>query len=338
MGFYSTIFLRGPSRRIIGILVLLGGIVEPVCAQDSSDPPGSLEHIGSVEHQPVNEISGIAKSATYDNVYWVHNDSGGGARLFAVDSSGQVIIPDFMTDRFRVGRESVGDGRPLWPGTQILLSENVDWEDIALADGYLFIGDMGNNSNARRDLGVYVVEEPNPRVVPATRSLRFLPVEYPEQEFFPGRKWHFDSEALFVFEEKLYFLTKHRVTGEIATAKAGTNLYRLDSNYTDRKNVLTLVGSSNDIVWPTAASVSPDGNLLAILTLDALWLFSRPPVGDDWLSDKLREIPLPRDRTQQVEAVCWDDLKTLRIVNEQRDLFSFELTMVDSPIRADSKP
>ena len=338
MGFYSTIFLRSPSIRIIGILVLLGVIVGPVCAQDSSDPPGSLEHIGVVEHQPVNEISGIAKSSTYDNVYWVHNDSGGGARLFAIDSSGQVIIPDFMTDRFRVGRESVIDGPPLWPGTQILLSENVDWEDIALADGYLFIGDMGNNSNARRDLGVYVVEEPNPRAVPSTRSLRFLPVEYPEQEFFPGRRWHFDSEALFVFEEKLYFLTKHRVTGEMATAKAGTNLYRLDSNYTDRKNVLTLVGSRTDIIWPTAASLSPDGNLLAILTPDALWLFSRPPVGDDWLSGKLRQFPLPRDRTKQVEAVCWDDSKTLRIANEQRDLFSFDLTMVHSSLRGDSKP
>jgi len=337
MGSYSTISLSSLPMRTIGTLVLLGVVVGPVYAQNSSGRTGPLEHIGVVEHEPVNEISGIAKSTTYDNVYWVHNDSDGGARLFAVDGNGQVIIPDFMTDRFRVGRESVVDGRPLWPGTQILLSENVDWEDIALADGYLFISDMGNNSNARRDLGVYVVEEPNPRAVPATRSLRFYPVEYPEQEFFPGRKWHFDSEALFVFEEKLYFLTKHRVTGEMA-AKAGTNLYRLDSNYTDRKNLLTLVGSRTDIVWPTAASVSPDGKSLAILTLDALWLFSKPPVGDDWLSGKLRQIPLPRDRTRQVEAVCWDDLTTLRIANEQRDLFSFDLTMVDSPPRGDSKP
>jgi len=321
---------------LVGALALAGLVTLPVRAQESLDHADPVEHVGFVEHEPANEISGIVKSSTYEDVYWVHNDSGGGARLFAIDGGGHVIMPGIAANRFRVGPASVPDGRPLWPGVQILVASNFDWEDIALADGRLYISDMGNNGNARRDLGVYVVNEPNPRAVPVTRSLRFLPVRYSDQKVFPGQRWHFDSEALFVSGGKLYFLTKHRPAGQM-DAEAGTKLYRLDSEYTDRENVLTLVGSRADIVWPTAASVSPDGESLAVLTLETLWLFSRPPVGDDWLAGHTRRIALPRERTKQAEAVCWDDARTLRIANEQRDLFTLDLAAVETVSRSGSR-
>ena len=36
---------------------------------------------------------------------------------------------------------------------------NVDWEDIALSDqGILYIGDIGNNFNWRKDLGIYRID------------------------------------------------------------------------------------------------------------------------------------------------------------------------------------
>ena len=38
-----------------------------------------------------------------------------------------------------------------WPGIAILDAWNVDWEDITFTDGHLYIGDVGNNGNGRRD-------------------------------------------------------------------------------------------------------------------------------------------------------------------------------------------
>ncbi len=87
-------------------------------------------------------------------------------------------------------------------------------EDVAMADGVLYLADVGNNDNARRDLGVYVVNEPNPLYVTKTRATHFLPIRYPDQTEYPAKQWHFDCEAMFTYDGKLYFLTKHRQPGK----------------------------------------------------------------------------------------------------------------------------
>ena len=58
---------------------------------------------------------------------------------------------------------------------------------------------MGNNGNARRDLAVYVVKEPNPEANLQAHSLKRIPVAYPDQKAFPDEQWHYDCEAVFVF-------------------------------------------------------------------------------------------------------------------------------------------
>ncbi|MCE2424419.1 MAG: hypothetical protein J4F45_04840, partial [Pseudomonadales bacterium] len=207
-----------------------------------------------------------------------------------------------------------------WPGHTIENAWHFDWEDIALADGVLYIADVGNNGNARRDLGVYVVNEPDPLAIPRMRTLNYLPVRYPDQQNHPAKLWHFDCEAVFVAEGKLYFITKHRRPGEIRSKEAGAKLYRLDTAFTDRENVLTLVGSRQDVVRATGADLSPDGSKLAVSTYDALWLFDRPDVGDDWFSSRAWKLDLDPAMVKQLEAVTWDDAETLRLVNENRDV------------------
>ncbi|HJO39203.1 MAG: hypothetical protein QGF21_08865 [Vicinamibacterales bacterium] len=305
-------------------LVMLPGAAAAQPEQSAADP---VVHLAVVDHEPASEISGIVKSQTYPDVYWVHNDSGDDPRIFAIDGSGRIVMPRGAESRFHVGPESTAEGRPLWPGLQILAAAHFDWEDIALADGRLYIAETGNNGNARRDLGVYVVNEPNPRAVRAARIITFLPIRYPDQDLFPARQWHFDSEALFVSAGKLHFVTKHRPVDETGP-EPGAKLYRLDTEHTDRENVLMLVGARDDLVWPTAASVSPDGRRLAVLTLEALWLFDQPSTGGDWFAGEPQRIPLPQARTRQAEAVCWDDARTLRIATEQRDLFIVDLEAV----------
>ena len=64
-----------------------------------------------------------------------HNDSGGEASLYEIDPPTGTVIRT----------------------VQIQGAANRDWEDIAMDDTYIYIGDFGNNSGTRRDLRIYRV-------------------------------------------------------------------------------------------------------------------------------------------------------------------------------------
>lgn len=302
------------------IFLLLGLWALPAPAQQAASPVKTV--VARVEYEQANEISGIVKSRTYEDVYWVHNDSGDQARLYALTGAGKIIFP-----AWRRG------ARP-WPGHVIALAANYDWEDIALADGKLYILDMGNNGNARRDMGIYVLPEPNPRAVESSRVLAWYPVRYPDQKKYPAEKWEFDCEALFIDGGKPYVLTKHRVAGNIRQLQRGTKLYRLDTTHTDRQNVLTLVDRHAMLPGPTAADLSPNGKKLAVLTMFAVYVFDRPEKGDRWLSQGTGHwLALPMMRTKQAEAICWVDDQTLRLASEQRGVFELKLSALKPLVR-----
>ncbi len=283
--------------------------------------------IGKVAHAPINEMSGIVKSRRFDGVYWVHNDSGDVARLFAVNRMGEVIITHFLQQSYY--GETLQAGKEEWPGLEVLLAVNQDWEDIAVDDEYVYIADLGNNGNARRDMGVYVLHEPNPRQVMTSRVLKYLPIRYPEQQEYPAKVWHYDNEGMFVWKGKLYFLSKHRKPGEIMGWEAGAVLYRLDTDHIDRDNVLTRVDEHEAITLATGADVSPNGSKLAILSYTALWVFDKPRRKDRWLSGQAYRLDIDLAHTKQAEAVCWDDDETLLITNEGGEIF--EVKIADIP-------
>ena len=269
---------------------------------------GDVEMAGHVSHPGLPEISGIVKSS-YGDLYWVHNDSGDAPRVYAIDANSRPVKPSYV-------RMSVNK----WPGHRIDNAWHTDWEDIALADGVLYLADVGNNGNARRDLGVYAVNEADPRTVEKMRALKFIPIRYPDQRRFPAERWHFDCEAVFTADGKLYFLTKHRRPGEQASFEPGVKLYRLDTEHLDRDNVLTLVGRRQDVVLATGADLSPDATRLAVSTYNALWIFDRPETGDNWLAGDASRLKLKTSVAKQLEAIAWDDGSTLRLINEQGDV------------------
>ena len=269
---------------------------------------GDLEMAGRVSHPGLPEISGIVKSS-YGDFYWVHNDSGDAPRIYAIDTDSRPVKPSYL-------RMSASK----WPGHRIDNAWHTDWEDIALADGVLYLADVGNNGNARRDLGVYAVNEADPRTVATMRALKFIPIRYPDQRTFPAERWHFDCEAVFAADGKLYFLTKHRRPGEQASFEPGVKLYRLDTEHVDRENVLTLVGQREDVVLATGADLSPDATRLAVATYSALWIFDRPEAGDNWLAGDASRLKLKTSVAKQLEAIAWDDAATLRLINEQGDV------------------
>lgn len=307
----------GRVRAVVGVLMLF--VLPPMGHAQTSQTP-TLERVGRVEHPPIDEMSGMVRSRWQENVWWVHNDSGDGPRLFAIDSTGSVHVAPWEAESYAAGAEGKSSDEPVWPGVQLGAAAHIDYEDVAVEDSILYLGDIGNNGNARRDLGIYVISEPF-YYDQRSRPITYLSVAYPGQGAFPASEWHFDAEGLFVDDGTIYLLTKHRKDGEANALEAGTKLYRLGTEHPHQVNVLSKVDDHNSIPPPTAAALSPSGDRLAVLSYSSVWLFPRPDNGDRWLSTEPRRISLPVEQTKQVEAVTWDGPQTLRLANEQRDLF-----------------
>ena len=124
---------------------------------------------GTVASDAITEASGIAASPRFDDVYWVHNDSGDTARVFAISGTGQTL------------------GEYALSGATA-----VDWEDIAAGPGptpgvsYLYVGDIGDNAATRTSVQVYRVPEPSvdpdaPASSPQTLTgVATLTLKYPD--------------------------------------------------------------------------------------------------------------------------------------------------------------
>jgi len=301
-------------------------MLQVLCINSLLATDGPITLIGKVSNPSIGEMSGIVASRRYPGVYWVHNDANNTLNIFAIDRLGNDIIPNNLRRHYY--SEKAESGKELWPGLSLESATNGDWEDIALDGDFLYIADLGNNKNTRRDMGVYVLYEPNPGFVKQSKILKFLPVRYPEQNNYPAIEWHFDSESLFVVDGKLHFLTKHRQPGKARSWQSDANLYRLETAHTDQVNILKKIDTNKNITLATGADLSPDGNKLAVLSYTGLWIFDKPLSGDRWLSGTPHMIVLEPGTTRQIEAVCWDDNETILISNEQGEIYEVKLANI----------
>lgn len=184
---------------------------------------------------------------------WSHNDSGNDPVLFEVDTTAQLLR--------RV---------------TLMGASNVDWEDIARdPQGNIYVADLGNNGNARRDLKIYKVG-PIPTGVLTAAVIDTIQVSYADQVAFPpnASEQHYDVESLFFAEDSLHIFTKNRsnpfdgwVYHYIAPATGGTYVL-------SRRGRFRVSGSQRESAWITAADISPDQKRVALLSSDNLWLFT----------------------------------------------------------------
>jgi len=139
--------------------------------------------------EELKEIYGMVRLTNGD--LWLLNDGGNAPNLY----------------RFEVEKDSIAEIRSL-------SCLNTDWEDLC-ADpaGNLYIGDVGNNLNKRRDLRIY-------RHNPLENSLDSIVFEYPDQTSFPPanqKKWNFDCEAMVFFQDSLHLFSKSRFKSDHIT-------------------------------------------------------------------------------------------------------------------------
>ncbi len=296
------------SPRRVG--ALLACVAPLACAVSPAATPPPDEHLArpsitsmaKIDAPEINESSGLVASRLHDGIFWTHNDSGDGPRIFAIDRNGA-----------KVAEYAVEGARA------------VDWEDIAIdGNGRLYLGDIGNNGNDRRDLTVYVIPEPHPAHSGTVRVERTLRYRYADQTGFPDPSHlEFDCEAMLYWDGALYLFSKHR-------GNTRTKLYRLDTvgrPAGDAEVALAPIatielGAPSPFGVPTAADISADGRYVALLTYVALFIYERE--GNDLVPrGPIARIELDALQTRQVESVAWDG-GALVFGNEQRGLFRIE--------------
>lgn len=316
VGVYSfgetpPVVQRAPARP----LALFGG--------DQTSPRAiELKPIATVRHEQLPEMSGLAKSNRYKDTYWVQNDSGDKARIFAIHSNGDVIGP---TSSKEFWFDTPENGKRVYPGISLPKAQNNDFEEVCIDGETLYVSDCGNNSNARKNLVVYAVPEPDPTKSLQATSPQKFPVSYEDQKDFPANPMYFDCEAIFRFKGKTYFITKHRGASNVPLGSA--NIYVASTWVPDQENVLKKVDSKNDLEgWVSACSISPDGKYLAVLCqapVQSIWLFELPKSGESFFHQSAKRLVFTGGK--QCEGLTFIDSDSILMSNEQRELFVLHL-------------
>ncbi len=155
---------------------------------------GAQEIISKIElPRYINETSGLEY---YKDYLVTHNDSGNEPVIYYLDREGRFS--------FKRSFDSL---------------TNHDWEDLASDKDFLYIADMGNNFDTRKNLQIVKVP-----IDPKINKTEFINFYYPEQSEFEFRlSSMYDAEGLISIDDYLLIFTKNR-------AKKITEIYKISKS------------------------------------------------------------------------------------------------------------
>lgn len=249
---------------------------------------GQLTYIADLPNN-LEENSGLL--SIKDSTVWVIEDNGNKDKIYKVDFKGKIqkIL-------------------------KVKNAKNNDWEDLTKdTDGNVYIADIGNNNNDRKDLVVYKI--PDPEIEPGDKiDAEKIEFYYPEQNEFPPvkSKRFYDAEALLHQGNSLYIVTKNRsnpFTGEAL-------IYRLpDSKGKYEATLISTIKICGD--WKTCRitgmDVSPDGKKIVLLSYGKLFILTDFE-WDDFSKATMTTIDL--GIRNQLESVCFLNGSTLLLSDE----------------------
>ena len=190
----------------------------------------SISHSQSIiEKVKLSKIMSETSGLEYHNDLLVtHNDSGNDPSLYYLDYSGNIIHTRKFDD-----------------------IQNNDWEDLTADENFIYIADMGNNFDTRKNLMITKVSKDK-----NDKNFEIINFYYPEQSDFNFKlKSQFDAEALITVDEFLLIFTKNR-------AKKITDIYKVPKmagSYAAKK-----IGSLNTNSIVTGGDYEKDLNLLVL--------------------------------------------------------------------------
>ena len=238
----------------------------------------------------VEETSGLL---FLDGKIVTHNDSGDTSNLYEIDS-----LTGNLLRTININNVS-----------------NVDWEDLADDETYIYVGDFGNNNGTRTDLKIHRILRSDFKNNTSI-SAEIISFSYEDQTNFNNSNSHnFDAEAFVIYENSILIFTKNR--GDFKT-----NVYKIPK--TIGNHIGVKVSSANVAGLITGATYNGnfllcgyDGNLIPFLIQIS---YDRAP-GDDIFSSGFTKESLTTQLGQgsQVEAITSFKLGKYYI---SRELFS----------------
>ena len=229
----------------------------------------------------IDETSGLE---IVDGQFITHNDSGGDPKLYYLDKNGKIV------------KERKIEG-----------VKNHDWEDLTKDDKFIYVADMGNNYDTRKNLSIIKIP------IDFNNYLKpdIIEFDYPEQDDFRYKQLsQFDAEALISIDDFLVIFTKNRKTKK-------TDIYtlpKLAGSYNAKK-----IGSldTNSII--TGGDYDQKNELLILTSTISFDEYYILKIEDFSLKNKndykieMYEIPIGKT---QVEAVKIIDSNTFWITSE----------------------
>jgi hypothetical protein len=192
---------------------------------------------GHLDTAAATELSGLVLSHSHAGVLWTHNDSGDRPRLLAISSRGRLL----------------GE-------LELAGAQSVDWEDIAAADGDLYVGDIGDNLAQRETIDVYRVSE---RSLSGTAPADRLTLRYPDGAH--------DAEALLIDPSSGAVVIVTKSLGGRALVYAAERP-SVGAVTTMRLTARVPLGNALQV---TAGDVSRDERTVVLRTYDRLFVWSR---------------------------------------------------------------
>lgn len=239
----------------------------------------SGKQVGTVQTTLIAEASGIVASRKYPGVLWVHNDSGGSARVYAINPEGKLL------------------------GTYRIKEAHCrDWEDIAIGPGpdpqreYLYVGDIGDNRARRPSITVYRVPEPKIDPNHVLTEMEIGPADSIDLVYPDGSK---DAETLMVdpLNGDIYIITKRELFCRVYRAPYPQS--------TKKRTVMNLVAT---LPWGFAVGgdISPDGKFVIIRGLFNASMWVRPKGKELWRAFGTKHFRLELMQEPQGEGICFD--------------------------------
>jgi hypothetical protein len=236
---------------------------------------------GRLQDREIDETSGIAASALFKDMLYVHNDSGDTTRFFMISPDGKL----HHTIYFK-GRDD----------------EYLDCEDIAVGPGpvkgksYVYIGDIGDNEADNSTVVIYRLEENKSwkknSIIHANADKLYL--KYPD-----GPK---DAETLMIdpIGKLLAIVTKRKDTVRIYTAPL--NFKANDTAMLTFRGKLYFEGTK-PFKWITSGDISSDGEHILLKSYEKVYYWNRQ--GDEPIWETMQRQPrdLPYKAEKQGEAI-----------------------------------
>ena len=227
----------------------------------------------------IEESSGLATSREYSasELLVTHNDSGGEAKLFYINSRGETVAEVLLTG-----------------------ATNIDWEDMAIAGGFTYVGDIGDNLRKRESIVIYRLREPkfNPEKTgqKLEASWEKMTLKYPDAPC--------DSETLLVTGNgEIVLVSKNG--GPSRFYKTPRAFENNSAQTLEPFGEYSFTGKAASSYLATGGDLSSDESRFVVRTYTHAYEWVLPP-NRDWKSafastPRTWELPVSR----QGEAICY---------------------------------